>query len=128
MIVSAREWQQARDELLKAEKEATRALDALAARRRRLPMVKFGEHVFDTPEGRKTLAGPFDGRLQLVTYRFMDLAPGKFCPACTASMNNGAASVWMAADNLWEALHCDTPLSGDAFRAQAAERLRRANA
>jgi hypothetical protein len=41
-IVPAGQWQQARDELLKAEKEATRALDALAARRRRLPMVKSG--------------------------------------------------------------------------------------
>ena len=39
-----------------------------------------------------------------------------------------AASLWMAAYNLWEALHGDTPLSGDALRAQAAERLRRANA
>ena len=34
-IVSAEEWQQARGELLTAEKEATRALDAIAARRRR---------------------------------------------------------------------------------------------
>jgi hypothetical protein len=39
-----------------------------------------------------------------------------------------AASVWMAAYNVWEALHGSTPLSGDALRAQAAERLRRANA
>jgi hypothetical protein len=39
-----------------------------------------------------------------------------------------AASVWMAAYNIWEALHGDTPLPGDALRAQAAERLRRANA
>jgi hypothetical protein len=39
-----------------------------------------------------------------------------------------AASLWMAAYNVWEALHGDTPLSGDALRAQAAERLRRANA
>jgi predicted dithiol-disulfide oxidoreductase (DUF899 family) len=39
-IVSAEEWQRERDELLTAEKEATRALDALAARRRRLPMVR----------------------------------------------------------------------------------------
>jgi hypothetical protein len=38
-----------------------------------------------------------------------------------------AASVWMAAYNLWE-LHGDTPLADDALRAQAAERLRRANA
>jgi hypothetical protein len=39
-----------------------------------------------------------------------------------------AASLWMAAYNVWEALHGDTPLSDGALRAQAAERLRRANA
>jgi predicted dithiol-disulfide oxidoreductase (DUF899 family) len=39
-IVSAGKWQQDRDELLRAEKAATRAFDALAGRRRRLPMVK----------------------------------------------------------------------------------------
>jgi hypothetical protein len=39
-----------------------------------------------------------------------------------------AASLWMAAYNVWEALHGDTPLSDDALRTQAAERLRRANA
>jgi len=39
-----------------------------------------------------------------------------------------AASLWMAAYNVWEALHGDTPLSADALRAQAAERLRRAHA
>ena len=36
-----------------------------------------------------------------------------------------AASLWMAAYNVWEGV---TPLSGDALRAQAAERLRRAHA
>ena len=88
MIVSAGEWQQARDALLNAEKEATRALDALAARRRRLPMVKFGRYVFDTPAGPKTLADLFEGRVQLAVYQFMDLGPGQFCPACTGSMNS----------------------------------------
>jgi hypothetical protein len=39
-----------------------------------------------------------------------------------------AASLWMAAYNVWEALHGDTPLSGDTLRSQTAERLRRANA
>jgi hypothetical protein len=39
-----------------------------------------------------------------------------------------AASLWMAAYNIWEALHSDTPLSDEELRAQAAERLRRANA
>jgi Ser/Thr protein kinase RdoA (MazF antagonist) len=40
-----------------------------------------------------------------------------------------AASLWTPAHNArWEALHDDPPVSGDAVRAQAAERLRRANA
>jgi len=39
-----------------------------------------------------------------------------------------AASVWMAAYNIWEALHGDRPLPDDALRVQAAERLRRTNA
>ena len=39
-----------------------------------------------------------------------------------------AASVWMAAYKVWDAVHGDTPLSGDALRSQAAEPLRRANA
>jgi hypothetical protein len=40
-----------------------------------------------------------------------------------------AASLWAAAHNArWEALLGDPPVSGDAVRVQAAERLRRANA
>lgn len=40
-----------------------------------------------------------------------------------------AASVWTAAHNArWEALHGDAPVSGEAFGAQAAERLRLAAA
>jgi hypothetical protein len=40
-----------------------------------------------------------------------------------------AAGLWPAAHDVrWEALHGGTPRSGDALRAQAAERLRRANA
>ncbi|PXY20089.1 phosphotransferase [Prauserella flavalba] len=40
-----------------------------------------------------------------------------------------AASLWPAVHNArWEALHGDPPVCGDAVRAQAAERLRRANA
>lgn len=88
-IVSAEEWQEARDELLKAEKEATRSLDALAARRRRLPMVKFSDsYTFDTPAGPQSLADLFDGREQLAVYQFMDRGPDEYCPGCTAFTNN----------------------------------------
>ena len=90
-IVSADTWQQERDELLKAEKEATRALDAIAARRRRLPMVKFDStYVFDSAAGPKTLADLFDGQRQLMVYQFMDRGPDEFCPGCTHFTRNVA--------------------------------------
>ncbi|MGH8951616.1 MAG: DUF899 family protein [Acidimicrobiia bacterium] len=88
-IVTAQEWQQARDELRRAEKEATRALDVLAARRRRLPMVTFDTgYAFDTPEGTKSLLDLFEGRRQLVVYQFMDNGPDHYCPGCTWFTNN----------------------------------------
>jgi predicted dithiol-disulfide oxidoreductase (DUF899 family) len=88
-IVTAEEWQRARDELLRAEKEATRTLDALAARRRRLPMVAFDTgYAFDTPEGTKSLLDLFEGREQLVAYQFMDNGPDHYCPGCTWFTNN----------------------------------------
>jgi predicted dithiol-disulfide oxidoreductase (DUF899 family) len=88
-IASAEQWSSAREELLKAEKEATRALDALAAKRRRLPMVRFERgYAFDTPTGTKTLLDLFDGSSQLVVYQFMYNGPGHFCPGCTQFTNN----------------------------------------
>jgi predicted dithiol-disulfide oxidoreductase (DUF899 family) len=88
-IVSAEEWQEQRDQLLKAEKEATRTLDALAAQRRRLPMVRFrNDYVFDSPSGPKSLVDLFEGRRQLVVYQFMDNGPDDYCPGCTNFTNN----------------------------------------
>ena len=89
-IVSAEEWKQERDQLLNAEKEATRVLDQLAARRRRLPMVAFdnARYEFDVPTGTKTLVDLFEGRPQLVVYQFMDNGPNEFCPGCTHLTNN----------------------------------------
>jgi predicted dithiol-disulfide oxidoreductase (DUF899 family) len=91
-VVSAEVWEQARGELLEAEKEATRALDRIAARRRRLPMVRFDDdkYVFDTPAGAKTLLDLFAGRTQLALYQFMDNGPDAFCPGCTHFSNNVA--------------------------------------
>jgi predicted dithiol-disulfide oxidoreductase (DUF899 family) len=83
-VVSVEEWQQASEELLKSEKELTRALDALAARRRRLPMAKFSnDYVFDSPTGPKSLLDLFEDQLQLVVYQHMDVGPDGFCPGCT---------------------------------------------
>jgi predicted dithiol-disulfide oxidoreductase (DUF899 family) len=89
-IVSAEDWQRERDELLVSEKEATRALDKLAARRRRLPMVKIDttKYAFDSPDGPKTLVDLFNGQRQLLVYQFMDNGPDAFCPGCTHFTNN----------------------------------------
>jgi predicted dithiol-disulfide oxidoreductase (DUF899 family) len=90
-IVSAEEWQRARDDLLKTEKEATRTLDAIAAQRRRLPMVRFGnEYEFEGPDGKKTLLDLFGDQIQLAVYQFMDIGPDAFCPGCTGFTNNVA--------------------------------------
>jgi predicted dithiol-disulfide oxidoreductase (DUF899 family) len=71
-VVSAEEWQAARDALLVKEKEATRARDALAAERRRLPRARIEkEYVFDGPEGKAGLLDFFEGRRQLLIYHFM---------------------------------------------------------
>jgi predicted dithiol-disulfide oxidoreductase (DUF899 family) len=71
-IVTRDEWTAARKELLNKEKELTRLTDQLNAERRNLPWVKVEKsYIFDTPEGRKTLAELFDGRSQLIVYHFM---------------------------------------------------------
>jgi predicted dithiol-disulfide oxidoreductase (DUF899 family) len=71
-VVTAEEWQVARDVLLVKEKEATRARDVLAAERRRLPRVRIDhDYVFDRPAGKATLLDLFEGRGQLLLYHFM---------------------------------------------------------
>ena len=71
-VVSPEEWQGADEQLLAKEKEATRARDALAAERRRQPMVLIDEeYVFEGPDGKASLLDLFDGRRQLVLYHFM---------------------------------------------------------
>jgi predicted dithiol-disulfide oxidoreductase (DUF899 family) len=75
-IVSRDSWRRAREQLLVKEKAATRAGDALAAERRRLPMVRIDkDYVFEGERGRAKLIDLFDGRRQLILYHFM-FAPG----------------------------------------------------
>ena len=70
-IVSPQEWEAARQELLVKEKELTRARDALAAERRRMPrMAVEKDYRFEGPDGPASLHDLFDGRRQLVLYRF----------------------------------------------------------
>src|SRR5881227_2949359 len=85
-IVSQKVWQAAHEKLLKKEKAATHKRDALAAERRRLPMVKIEkDYVFEGPRGKATLLDLFEGRSQLIVGHFMfDPAWEDGCPSCTA--------------------------------------------
>jgi predicted dithiol-disulfide oxidoreductase (DUF899 family) len=88
-VVSGEEWQRAREALLTEEKELTRALDRLAAKRRRLPAVRIDTtYSFEGPEGPRTLLDLFGGERQLAVYQFMDVGPDGFCPGCTHLTNN----------------------------------------
>jgi predicted dithiol-disulfide oxidoreductase (DUF899 family) len=88
-IVSAQEWEQAREKLLITEKQVTRAQDALAAQRRRMPWLAVEtEYAFDGPDGRTTLLDLFGGRRQLIVYRAFfepDVHgwPEHACPGCS---------------------------------------------
>jgi len=93
-IVSTAEWQIARDRLLAKEKAHTRAGDALAAERRRLPMVEISKaYQFDGASGKATLLDLFEARRQLIVYHFMFAPnvcgwPSAGCDACSWYADN----------------------------------------
>src|ERR1700722_14412420 len=69
-IVTAQEWQDAWQRLLVKEKEMTRAHDALAAERRRMPWLAVEKaYAFEGPKGKVSLLDLFEGRRQLIIYR-----------------------------------------------------------
>ena len=88
-IVTPQEWEAAREELLVEEKQLTRARDALAAKRRRMPrMAVEKDYAFEGPNGKVSLLDLFEGRRQLIVYRFF-YEPGvagwpeSGCPGCS---------------------------------------------
>src|ERR1700735_4991555 len=77
-IVSPQEWEDARQQLLVKEKELTRARDAMAAQRRRVPWLALEkEAVVGGPKGKASLLALFEGRRQLIVYRAF-FEPGVF--------------------------------------------------
>jgi predicted dithiol-disulfide oxidoreductase (DUF899 family) len=69
-VVSKQEWEAAREQMLVKEKAMTRARDALAAERRRMPWMAVEKtYTFEGPAGKASLLDLFDGRRQLIVYR-----------------------------------------------------------
>jgi predicted dithiol-disulfide oxidoreductase (DUF899 family) len=95
-IVSPQDWDAARRALVVKEKELTRAHDALAAERRRMPRMKVErEYAFEGPNGPVRLLDLFEGRSQLIMYRFF-FEPGVAnfphdgCPGCSMMADQDA--------------------------------------
>src|ERR1700676_4892230 len=70
-VVDQQTWSSALDELRRREKAATRELDAIAAQRRRLPMVEMPDYTLIGADGPVRLVDVFDGRSQLIVYNHM---------------------------------------------------------
>lgn len=83
-VVDADTWQRHLDELRVREKAATRELDAIAAQRRRMPMVKMPGYTLEGEQGPVRLADVFGERSQLIVYHHMWFAGQQWqCPGCT---------------------------------------------
>src|SRR6516165_11858937 len=83
-VVDAVTWQRQLDALRAREKAATRELDAIAAERRRLPMVKMPDYTLEGEQGPVRLVDVFGSKSQLIVYNHMWF-PGEQwqCPGCT---------------------------------------------
>ena len=104
-IVSAKEWEAAREAMLVKEKALTRARDALAAERRRMPwMAVEKNYTFDGPAGKVSLRDLFEGRRQLIVYRAF-FEPGVFgwpehaCRGCSLGADQVAHLAHLNARN-----------------------------
>jgi predicted dithiol-disulfide oxidoreductase (DUF899 family) len=105
-VVSPQEWETARRALLVKEKELTRARDALAAERRRMPWTPVERtYAFEGPDGPVTLLDLFEGRRQLIVYRFF-YEPGvagwpeKGCVGCSLMADQVAHPVHLNARDI----------------------------
>lgn len=88
-LASPEAWEAARAQLLVKEKAMTRARDALAAERRRMPWLAVEkDYAFEGPNGAVSLLDLFDGRRQLIVYRaFFEPGvlgwPDRACRGCS---------------------------------------------
>ena len=99
-VVSAEEWDAALQQLLVKEKAHTRARDALAAERRRMPWFAVEkDYKFEGPNGAMSLLDLFDGRRQLIVYRAF------FEPGVEGWPDHGCIGCSMLADQVAHVAH-----------------------
>ena len=109
-VVSPQEWEAAREQLLVKEKALTRARDALAAERRRMPWVPVQKtYAFDGPDGKVSLLDLFGGRRQLIVYRAF------FEPGVFGWPEHGCRGCSMVADQVAHVAHLNARDTSLAF-------------
>ncbi|SFR93635.1 Predicted dithiol-disulfide oxidoreductase, DUF899 family [Microbacterium sp. cf046] len=111
-IVSRSEWQDRRDELLIREKLHTRAGDALAAERRRLPMTPVDPVTLIGADGPTSLQVVFEDRPVLLAYAFMwhdGCSIARQCEGCTFTIADiaQAAPLYLAERDVTFAVLCE---------------------
>ncbi|MDF2744254.1 MAG: protein of unknown function thioredoxin family protein [Actinomycetia bacterium] len=99
-VVSPQEWEAARENMLVKEKELTHARDALAAERRRMPrMAVEHDYRFKGPSGSVSLGDLFEGRHQLIVYRYF------YEPGVTGWPEKGCYGCSLVADQVAHPAH-----------------------
>ncbi|CAM3355656.1 DUF899 domain-containing protein [Kibdelosporangium persicum] len=112
-VVDRATWQAEIDALRVREKAHTREGDAIAAARRRLPMVEVDSGLELTgPGGPVTLLDAFEGRRQLIAYYFMwypgNPAPEQ-CEGCTWCATQIAELSYLHSRDITYAVFCQGP-------------------
>jgi predicted dithiol-disulfide oxidoreductase (DUF899 family) len=123
-IASREEWLRVRRDLLEKEKALTHQRDALAAERRRLPMVRLDkDYRLHGPDGELGLADMFGDCRQLIVYHFMfgpDWERG--CPSCSAGMDQHSDAITQHLRERDTAFACVSRASIEKLMAFRAER------
>src|SRR6266511_4182080 len=113
-IVSPKEWEAARQQLLVQEQELTHARGALAAERRRMPWLALEKsYKFEGPEGKASLLDLFDGRSQLIVYRAF------FEPGVKGWPEHACVGCSMVADQVAHVAHLNARDTTLAFASRA---------
>ncbi|ALG07462.1 DUF899 family protein [Kibdelosporangium phytohabitans] len=113
LVVDRETFQAELDKLRVREKAHTREGDAIAAARRRLPMVEVPGHLELTgPAGPVTLLDAFEGRQQLIVYYFMwhhGHSAADQCEGCTWCTTQVAELSYLHSRDITYAVVCQGP-------------------
>jgi predicted dithiol-disulfide oxidoreductase (DUF899 family) len=115
-VVSKSEWDAAWRQMLVKEKAHTRARDALAAERRKMPWLAVEKpYEFEAPNGRLSLLDLFGGRRQLIVYRAF------FEPGVFGWPDHGCRGCSMVADQVANLSHLNARNTTLVFASRASQ-------